>query len=141
MIDIDRQFLAETALVERTKLLQTVMDTVPGAGITMRDRDNRYLMVNAEAARLLGVDCVDDVLGKTIGEVREDPHTQWVGDVAHAEIVRTGRPLNQERAGQLDPSLWRLLNAAPVIDANGTITAVVEVSLDITALIHELTLR
>jgi len=52
--DITERNQRESALVEKTSLLQTLIDNLP-SGVSVYDKDNRLVLINEQAVRLLGL--------------------------------------------------------------------------------------
>jgi two-component system sensor histidine kinase/response regulator len=128
----ERKRTLEALATERNQL-RTLMDSLPDH-VFIKDRDSRFVTANAAVLRTLGVDRLEDVVGKTdfdffARELAEPYYTD------EQEIVRTGRPLlNREEllvdaAGQRK---WLLTTKVPLRDREGAVVGLVGVSHDIT---------
>lgn len=133
MIDVDSEMQATVEISRRNELLQTLIETIPGAGITMTDAVGRYLFVNEFAARQHNPAWVGrDLEGKTREELAGiTPLTQ--PRQFHEEVLASGEPIvGREYPSEAAPDEWRQLFAAPVHGPQGEVQAVVAVHMDIT---------
>jgi PAS domain S-box-containing protein len=136
--DITERHYAEERLEWERNLLRTVIDNVPDY-IFFKDREGRFLMNNVANQRLLGVESVEDVIGKTDADFlpAEVAMLYAAGD---SQIIQTGQPvINQEeplitRDGE---KRYLLTTKIPLKDARGQVTGVVGIARDITDRKHE----
>lgn len=136
--DITERHYAEERLEWERNLLRTVIDNVPDY-IFFKDREGRFLMNNVPNQRLLGVESVEDVIGKTDADFlpAEVAMLYAAGD---SQIIQTGQPLiNQEeplitRDGE---KRYLLTTKIPLKDARGQVTGIVGIARDITDRKHE----
>ena len=133
--DISERKRAEAALVETENRLRTVIDTSP-AGITLKDRDGRFLLVNRAYARWMGTD-PSALIGRTIEELFPDDQAAAIR-ADDLQTFETGAEQVQEsRRSFLDGVTRSLLtHKAPVHSVTGDIVAVSTVLTDISARIH-----
>jgi len=136
--DITERHYADERLEWERNLLRTVIDNVPDY-IFFKDREGRFLMTNVPNQRLLGVESVEDVIGKTDADFlpAEVAMLYAAGD---SQIIQTGQPLiNQEeplitREGE---KRYLLTTKIPLKDARGQVTGIVGIARDITDRKHE----
>ncbi|TWT70791.1 PAS domain-containing hybrid sensor histidine kinase/response regulator [Crateriforma conspicua] len=89
--DVTEQILAEQELARERDLLKTIIDNVPDL-IYVKDRFGRFVTANAALVRMLGVDSVDDLIGKTDYDFSPpDLACNYVTD--DQNVMRSGRPL------------------------------------------------
>ena len=130
--DITEQKAAEAALRESRALLREVIDTVP-ATIAVRDRDSRFVLVNAALAKFHERD-VDWFPGRSPAELYEADYVQRAR-LRDQEVFESGRRQGfyetdfRGRDGQV--TTW-LASRAPIRDAKGSVRYIVSVGLDIT---------
>jgi PAS domain S-box-containing protein len=136
--DITERHYAEERLEWERNLLRTVIDNVPDY-IFFKDREGRFLMNNVANQRLLGVESVEDVIGKTDADFLP-PEVAMLYAASDARIIQTGDPLiNQEeplitRNGE---KRYLLTTKIPLKDARGQVTGIVGIARDITDRKHE----
>lgn len=120
----------ERALRDSEARLKAIMDHSP-AGIALRDRNGRFLVANREYLRRAGLTW-EDVLGRTVREVE----TEAVAAVVRAqeqEVLASGEArLFQVTQNVEGEDLTLAVVRFPVRDADGTISGLGVVSLDIT---------
>jgi len=125
---------------ERTRDLQTqksflqqVIDMAPNY-IFVKDLEGRFTLVNRTAAEAQSLG-VEDMIGKTAGDLFPDKAEVDVFAGADLEVMRTGRPqlLPEARlttaAGQVR---WLQLAKCPLFDENGKVKHILGVGSDIT---------
>ena len=123
---------AEAALAESQSLLRAVVEAVP-ATINVRDRNGRYVFVNALHAKYHDRP-VEWFPGHTPSDIYDDAYVRQMNAVDR-EVVQSDRPPGfvefdyVERSGRT--SAW-LLSCAPIRNAAGEATHIVRVALDIT---------
>ena len=127
--------LAHAAVRENQLLLQTIIETMP-QGLLVKDRDLRYLVVNRQAANMLGLD-QNEAIGKTPGEFAklnwswqralQMDHSILNGSSTHErDMLRLRRPDGTPR--------WIMLTKEPLLDQNGSVSGIVSIGEDITEL-------
>jgi PAS domain S-box-containing protein len=133
--DITGRREAAAAEERERELLRTVIDNVPHH-IHVKDREGRYLLVNAADLRWRGVGDAREVLGRSTMEF-------YPPDVARRylaldqEVFRTGRPivdLEQFLDNGRGERGWFLTSKLPLLDREGRPEAVVTINRDITEL-------
>ncbi len=131
----------ETELLRSRDQLEAVLGSVTD-GITLQDWDGRLLYANEEAARLSGYSSGADLVAAPVAEVvSRFQMTDEAGDplppeeLPYREAMRGVR--GEERLIRFTPSdtgdeRWSLNQAAPVLDAGGSVRFVVNSFRDVT---------
>ena len=91
--DITEQKVAEAALRERDQQLRAIMDNAP-VEIFLKDRDRRYLLVNQEYAKALGLP-VEEIIGHTDAEI--SPAMATLSSASDEAVLEHGRTQRIER--------------------------------------------
>ena len=117
---------------ERESFLRTVIEAAPAA-INIRDRQDRYRVVNRLLADLLD-STPSDMVGRT-AELDEQPDYEDIDNVDdNSRVFETGEPVfNLEGAYKIGDrqSVW-LVSKAPIKDDDGEVNYVATVAIDIT---------
>jgi PAS domain S-box-containing protein len=115
-----------------------------GEAIVVRDRDDRFVYANRVAARRLGFESSDEMLGLSLGAILErfivhDEHgrpvtRETIPSVRLMEAGATPEPqLVQTTDRRTGERRWERLNATPLRGSDGTVIAAVTVIEDVTA--------
>jgi PAS domain S-box-containing protein len=113
---------------ESRKRMKAVMDNVPGL-VSLKDRHGRYLFVNRWFENHYSMSLAD-VLGKTDRELfPEEADTIQRSD---QRVVQTGEAVETEDVFDGGDRVWSSLRF-PIVDTDGTIWALGQVTTDITA--------
>lgn len=120
----------ERDLARNRRLLQTVIDHIP-AGITVKDRDLRLVMVNPEAAGPL-TQTVEELIGKRHGDLAT-PHKPILLEVEERRVLETGETSRAFEFIGASGRSW-LGAIAPVIGGDGKPEFVATLAIDITNL-------
>lgn len=127
--DISARKEAEAELLEKNRLLQTMIDYIP-ASIALRDLDGRYVMANREAIERLGAKGRPVVGMKAVDLMPAAVAAAY--DELAAKVIANGETFTGvERAGFQDPSLTYALTTVPVRSENGEISGVLSITVDI----------
>lgn len=132
--DISERRRAEEAQRQGEEQYRALLEAIHDA-VNLKDRQGRYLMVNSEQARRMGLS-KEEVVGKTPQEIH-DPYRAEQVMKHHQEVLRTGRSMETELQWEEYPGGSqgvRHIHRTPLMDSTGHITAVVTVSRDITEL-------
>ncbi|EMI17621.1 multi-sensor hybrid histidine kinase, partial [Rhodopirellula maiorica SM1] len=132
--DVTEQLRAEIELARERDLLKTITNNIPDP-IYVKDRASRFITGNAALLRLLGIESIDELVGKT--DYDFSPPEIACNFVADDQIVmRSGEPLiEKEETIQLADGrrIWILTTKVPLCDEDGTVKGMVGIGRDITA--------
>ena len=132
-VDLTEQVEARKELEAKERLLDSVIENLP-VGLVIKDRSGRHERVNKTFCQWHGV-TPGDVLGRTSGEAlgaslpdQEDVTAQ------EAEVIATGRSLTRSSQRVFADGMMHhlIINKYPVSDADGKVTGLVSVSVDLT---------
>jgi len=122
----------EEALRRSQSVLRALIDAIPAA-ITVKDRDGRFVLVNAYEADYHG-QAVDWFSGRALADMFEPEVAARIAARDRA-VVESGEPLEIEQIEAADRHgrvrTW-LERKAPIRDESGAITHVLTIDLDIT---------
>ena len=115
------------ALAQEQALLHGLMDHIP-AEVAFKDREGRYVQLNALKAQALGAPPAE-LLGRTEQEVTGAPASR-----GEREALRTGRPVavTVEQATPAGPA-WTQIETVPIADEHGEVSHLAVISRDVTA--------
>ncbi len=131
--DITARKQAEQSLVEKTRLLDTIIETIPH-GIFWKNAEGQYEGGNTEAARNWGLCHRDEMLGKTIEDLAGTPAEAGKINRIDDLVLRSGEPsINQEdQHVRTDGTVaTHLTSRLPLVDARGNVTGLLGIYLDI----------
>jgi PAS domain S-box-containing protein len=143
LFNITDRKLAEEALQESQALYLSLVDQMP-AGIFRRDKEGRFVFVNAWFCRIKGMK-PDQVLGRTALEIaateRQNPTPKWLpefaaqGEAHHELVLRTGQTIEvEEQYSEANGKTQHLhLVKSPVFDSDGRIVGTQGMLFDISA--------
>ncbi len=132
--DLTEQKRIAAELDEDRRQLRALMDNLPDP-VYVKDREGRYLNVNAAKLRALGASSLANVLGKTAmdffpSEAGLEYHDEDL------ELMRRGESkhnvLNHVTAED-GRNFWELSSKAPLRDASGAVVGLVGIGRDVTA--------
>ncbi len=131
--DITESRYIELELDRQRYLLQTIIRILP-CRVFVRDREQRFLMVNEEYCKSLGVDSSEELIGKSITEARPGERAERLV-VEDREIIESGLPVYNKM--DFDQSLmgdqrWVLTSKVPLRGTEEEVEGVVGMTLDIT---------
>jgi len=132
--DVTEQVAREQELRAGRQLLRTVVDTVPH-WIWVKDRERRYVVVNAALARSYQVS-VEDMLGKRVNDFLQSPYGELV-EAEEQRVIDTGEALQlRARKSELPGGgvVYRTSNKIPLRDEAGAVTGLLGVSEDVSEL-------
>jgi PAS domain S-box-containing protein len=121
-------------LQKERDLLHAMVSDLPSCHIFLKDRESRFILTNNFQLKLLGVETLQDVIGKTDFDFfPRELAEQYYRD--EQEIIRTGKPLvdREERAVYSHgETYWLLTSKTPLYSREGKIIGIVGLSRDIT---------
>jgi PAS domain S-box-containing protein len=129
--DITAQKSAEAALAESRQHLQEVIDTVP-AVINVKNTDLRYVLMNRYMSAIFDIEPVD-ALGRTTSEIMSRYGAAKTDD-NDRRVLNGKKELGFYEEEYLDSkgiSRQWMANKVPIFDADGNISFIVTVALDI----------
>ncbi len=121
-----------TAEVRRSELFRALIDAVP-AMINVKDRDSRYVLMNAYQARLYGT-TPEAAVGKTAGELLGLEYGSYTGALDR-RVIESGEPTGffEETYAGVDGVRRHWLAAKlPLKDMRGQVRHVISIAMDIT---------
>lgn len=131
--DITERKQAETALSQERELLRTLVDNMPEE-VYVKDRERRFLLVNKLVLSALGVQHMDDIIGKRDEDFLPPEMAKQFAD-EEDEIIRTGRPLIDDEHSPRHmegPRKWYTRTKLPLRDGDGKIIGLLGLGSDIT---------
>ncbi|MBC2606920.1 SpoIIE family protein phosphatase [Pelagicoccus albus] len=131
--DITKQKLAEREVARHRRLLQTIVQILP-CRLFIRDREGRYMLVNQEYRKVIGIPPHLDIAGKRLTEVIDDPRADRVL-AEDLQVIESGVPILNKL--EYDKSIlagnrWVLTSKVPLKTDSETVEGIVGMSLDIT---------
>jgi PAS domain S-box-containing protein len=132
--DVTERRRAEEELARERNLLRTLVDNLPDL-IYVKDTRSRFVLANAETARIMGVEAPDELIGRT----DSDFYPAELAEQYYADeqlIIRTGGSLANKEEPLLDQTTgergWLLTTKVPLRDSRGKVVGVVGMGRDIT---------
>lgn len=131
--DITKQKQAEREVFRQRRLLQTIVQILP-CRLFIRNREGRYMLVNQEYRRVIGIPPHLDITGKLLTEVIDDPGADRVL-AEDLQVIETGEAISNKL--EYDKSIlagnrWVLTSKVPLRNEDDEIEGIVGMSLDIT---------
>lgn len=132
--DITERRKAEQDLVERERLLQTLIDAVPDH-IFITDQNQRYLLVNQSEAVWAGAETPDAMLGTEVSDWF-DEETSEIFKNTYQQVLDVGETIHdiEEHLIWRGDEFWYNTTKAPIKDKNGNVKQIVGIARDITPL-------
>ncbi len=131
--DITARVRAKDALRRKEAQFDTLTSTIPDH-IYFKDRESRFILINEQMARDIGLSDPDEAVGKTDADIYTDVHARQAR-ADEQKIMETGEPLidREEMATWPDGRVtWASSTKIPVRDTDGKITGLLGISRDIT---------
>ncbi len=133
LVDLPRDGAVQGAFPHQNALLATLMEHLPDP-VYVKDQQHRYTAANAATLSFLGLDSMDQLLGKTDSDLFPEPLArQYIA--LEKEVLASGRAaLNilEKMTDGVGNMRWILVSKAPLLDANGEATGVLGINRDIT---------
>jgi two-component system, cell cycle sensor histidine kinase and response regulator CckA len=131
----------ESLVADRTKtvaaernLLRTLVDNLPD-GVFVKDTGGRYRLANAAHRRQLGLGTHEELAHHTVAELAPGPWAQLEAAEDRQVIASATPVLDREHEFQAGMEMVRLVTSkVPVTDPAGTVTGLVGVTRDVTAM-------
>jgi len=138
MRDVSERRALEEELREERNLNRQIVETSP-VGIMIADRDGAITFVNEHAERILGMDpeSIESVSASVseLDVVGTDGEALPEDEMPFTRVLETGETVYEVEIGLRRPDgerVWVLMNAAPMLDADGEIADVVFAFQDVT---------
>lgn len=125
---------AEQELQRERDLLRTLMDNIPDL-VFVKDREGKFLTVNAALLQMMNAASLDDVVGK-------DDRDFWAGELAEhfrkddRRIIETGKGMIDVEERMTDATgdeMWLLTTKIPVHNKRQQVTRLVGIGRNITS--------
>lgn len=126
---------AEAALQRERDVLETLLDALPDA-VFIKDRESRFVRVNAAAAASYDVAAPAEVIGKTDLDIFP---AAWGQELFAAEqqMMAAGESrlgVLEQHGADPETATWRVASKVPLRDAAGNVSGLVGISRDVTEL-------
>lgn len=132
--EVDDRLRAEETLSKERQVLRALIDNVPDF-MYVKDANSRFVLANTVAARQMGANSHEELLGKTDFDFfPEELAKGYFQD--EQDVIQTKQPLfNREEQCKLPSGepIWLLTTKVPLLDGNGNVVGVAGVGHDITA--------
>jgi PAS domain S-box-containing protein len=132
--DITLRKQTESSLTYERDLMASLLETVPDQ-IFFKDRDSRFVRVNAGMARRHGLRNPAEAVGKSEADFFPEAHAKRTLEVER-RIMETGEPVLELEEQTLWPDhapTWTISTKMPLYDADDRIVGTFGISRDITA--------
>lgn len=131
--DITKQKMAEREVFRQRRLLETIVQILP-CRLFLRDREGKYILVNQEYRKVVGIPPGLDITGKLLTDVIDDPRADRVL-AEDLQVIETGEAISNKL--EYDKSIlagnrWILTSKVPLRTDSDKIEGIVGMSLDIT---------
>ena len=133
--DITERKKTEQMLQQESNLLLNLMNNIPDT-IYFKDKQSRFLRINAAQKKMLGLEDENDAIGKTDFEFFTKTHAS-AALIDEQNIIRTGKPLigKLEHVRTSEGNFrWLSATKVPLVSLDGSITGIVGISRDVTDL-------
>lgn len=122
------------ALARQRDVLQTLLDNIPDC-IFFKDAEGRFVLINKEMARALGLPDAAEAYGKTDFDLLPGKYAEAY-DADQRRIFQTGEPIIGKVEKMELPGgkvCWYSTTKVPVKDEQGRVTGIVGINRDVTA--------
>lgn len=131
--DVTIRYLAEREVERQKNLLEAIVDILP-CRVFVRDRENRFILVNQTYKTALGVKRPEDIIGHTLAKFSDEERVAKI----HEEDSRV-RDKGKSILNQIDFDLsvfkedsWIVTSKVPLRTNSGKIEGIVGMTYDIT---------
>lgn len=131
--DITESKKVEIELEHQRHLLQTIVRILP-CRVFVRDTEQRFLLVNEEYRKGIGVESDQALIGKRISEIKPGERAELL-EARDIEIIQKDQAINNQmdfNKSLMGDKRWVLTSKVPLHDAEGKVEGVVGMTLDIT---------
>ncbi len=131
--DVSRLKEIELRLASERNLLRILVDTLPDY-VYVKDAQARHILNNKKMLQLLGATTEEETIGKRLDELMPADLAQ-IYLVDDWEVLQTREPIYNKLEPLILPNgerRWLSTSKIPVLDSNGSVSAIVGISRDIT---------
>ncbi|WP_342616853.1 EAL domain-containing protein [Rhodoferax sp. GW822-FHT02A01] len=131
--DVTGKYLQEMAIQYERDLMHSMMDSVPDQ-IFFKDRESRFIRINASLAKRYGLDSPEQAVGKSDADFYSAEHAAQTRR-EELEIMRTGTPVFNQLHHEVwsdGTEAWNVSMKMPLRDATGRTIGTYGVAHDIT---------
>lgn len=131
--DITESKKVEIELEHQRHLLQTIVRILP-CRVFVRDTEQRFVLVNEEYRKGIGVETDQVLIGKTISEIKPGERAELL-EARDIEIIEKDQAINNQmdfNKSLMGDKRWVLTSKVPLHGAEGKVEGVVGMTLDIT---------
>jgi PAS domain S-box-containing protein len=131
--DITERKRVAQELKQEHALLRSVVDSVPDY-LFVKDRESRFITTSANHLRILGLNTVDEAIGKTDFDFFP-PHLAEKYYTDEQRVIATGTSLIDEEEQTVDETgntRWLRTTKLPFIGDDGSIRGIIGISHDVT---------
>jgi len=136
LTDISKRKIAEEALAEEKHKLHQLVENIP-VNIYYKDTESRFVLANTSTAKKLGVETVENLMGKTDHDFFDQNHSD-IARANEAEIMRTKQPqmnvIERETWDNKEDS-WGETCKIPWLDSQGNVQGIFGITTDITRIV------
>jgi len=132
-LELNKRLIAEEKLINERTLLRTIVDNIPDP-IYIKDLQGRKTMVNLAEAKLLGVNSIEEVLGKTDADFYP-PEILQITEKEDNDVINSQKSILYRESNLLTPSgekKWLIGYKIPQLDHEGNVIGTIGISHDIT---------
>lgn len=137
IIDISRRKNAERSLEEERHRLRELIENIP-VNVYYKDMESRFVLANSSTAKKMGVDTVEDLLGKTDHDFFGPAHAN-LARKNELEIIESCQPqinVIQRETWQDKEDTWAETSKLPWLDHKGNVQGTFGITNDITDLVR-----
>lgn len=131
--DVTLRQRAEEDLAHERDLMRTLIDRIPD-WIFVKDAEGHFVMANRSLLEVLGVDCLDDLIGKTDYDFMDATMARHYEE-DDQRVILSGEPLidREETGGPKGQEYCLLTSKIPLRTADGRVSGLVGICRDITS--------
>ncbi len=133
--DLSKKSKAENKFIEEVQLQKYFIDYLPDS-IYFKDINSKFIKANKATLTKMGLNSIDDLLGKTDFDIFQDEHAkQAMQDEAEIIKNRTSKINKIEKETWLNGKItWASTTKLPLIDENDNVYGTLGITRDITSL-------
>jgi len=131
--DITERKKTEQMLIHESDLLRNLMNDIPDT-IYFKDKESRFVRINAAQSKILGLQNENEAIGKTDFDFFTKTHAASAL-IDEQNIIRTGKPMiGKLEYVRLSDGNFRWVSATkvPLVSMDGSVNGIVGISRDVT---------